>query len=275
MEKQQLYAGHFVPISPVTTVDELNTALDCFDCFIKYTEKCDASSNKDERFIDNMFRLCRDIPIELKHSNKIEIRTSKIHGKGVFARDLIRKGTIVTFYPAHAIWVDDKLHSNEEAFCHRVIRDKLGLFYGTSDYSYEYRCLTVVGDPEKIHNKNLCGHMLNDSVGNVFKDIKYVDIQNPLLFKKTTSKYYVDGAEKRNCVIKYHLTHPCVYVMTTRDIRKDEELLIVYGAPYWYDSNYDKNDAQDNEYSMLLTKIGDFEYVKWFLSIYPEYGDYM
>ena len=269
MEKQ---VSHSVSISPVTTMDDLNKAL---DDIIKYIDKWSVSLNKNEKFIKNMFILCRDFPIQLKHSNKIEIRTSHIHGKGVFARDFIGKDTVITFCPAHAICIDDDLRASDQTFCDRIIRDKLDLFYGSSYCSDGSKWVTVIGDPEKTDDKNLCGHMINDPIGNVFKDIEYMDIQDPILFKNTTSKYYIDGVKKRNCIINYHSIHPCVYIVTTRDIQKDEELLIVYGATYWHHFNYDENDLDYDEYANLLKKICDPEYVKWFLSICPEYKDYM
>lgn len=251
----------------ISTPNQLNQIVQVLDKI--YKNKYGTENTRD-KFISIIFDIGLYKPIPLKYST-IEVRSSKIHGNGVFATNDIPQGTIITFYPTHAIYLDDGLLSpkisNTNNFLNNVIEFKYAKTYGVSDYSYGYNFLNIIGDPARHDNKSLLGHMINDAVGNVFKDISYSDIQNQLLFKNTVSSYYIKSVNSMNCRLVYHQTCPIVYVLTTRDIIKDEELLSVYGPCYWFDENYNKNNQQDNEFQKIHNEIYDMNYLNFMMQI--------
>ena len=262
-----------ITIGPIVNVNDLDKKLDFLMGMRNIT--FNKQIPKKDKFVDDMIVLGVNYPPPLKYSKDIEIRDSKLHGKGVFAKTHIPKNTIITFYPAHAIGLnDDLIIANADLDFSKVIKKcKYDKLYGTSDYSYDYNFLNLIGNPKQIDNELLLGHMLNDAVGNIFSNISYENIQNTLLFKNTTSKYIIWGTKKRNCIIQYHMKYPLAYILTTRDIMKDEELLIMYGSTYWFDHTYEKNCEQDSEYEKLLKEICDEEYITWLISMLPEFRE--
>jgi ABC-type uncharacterized transport system substrate-binding protein len=218
-----------------------------------------------DHLLNILFKYSMQTPLPLKNNN-VEIRPSKIHGNGVFATQDIPKGCIATFYPAHAVHLDETVIFQEPEknrdFISKIRSHKYDKLYGMTDNTYGHNFLNIIGNPER-HDRLLLGHMINDAVGNVFKDISFADIQNKKNFKNVTSAYYMNSIKNMNCRLVYHFTYPIIYVLTTRHIKKDEELLTTYGPTYWFDENYDKNDQQDDEFKKMMTQICDETYLKW------------
>lgn len=198
--------------------------------------------------------------IQLKHNN-IEIRKSSIHGFGVFATKDIPKDKIITFYPGDSFYypINGKHNilllpdSDNNEFKDNILsyKESYGFFTNCSKFG-EYG---IIGNPKSISSKNFLGHMINDGIGNVFKDIMYNDLVKDIsLFKGLFKKYVSSISKCCNCVILSHSDFPIVYIKSTKDIPKDTELTIDYNLPYWFCLTYNKIDSDFNE---LMDQILD------------------
>jgi SET domain-containing protein len=207
------------------------------------------------------------IRILLKYSNKnpiqlikrVEIKESKIHGKGVFALTNIKEGTVMTFYPSHGIIIDDGVmidNLEDKSFIKNVTQNKYYRKYGVSDYSSLFgHNLNIIGNPTEIGNAMLLGHMINDSVGNVFKNNENdTDLKK---MRNVIASYYIKTVSNSNCRFAYNMKYPLISVVATRDIQEGEELLIAYGISYWYDEHFGTSNKHDFKYSKLLSRIID------------------
>jgi hypothetical protein len=152
----------------------------------------------------------------------VEVRNSKIHGKGVFAKRDIKENEILTFYPIDILklQVDDSTYiasfSNRFLSKHEVKNhDKYEIYqYGMPNGNI------IIGCPDFINNNNYIGHMIND-----------ISIHNKT---KKSIKQYKKNSKKCNCMY-YNCSDFDLYVpiVSTKDIRKDEELFTSYGVQYW------------------------------------------
>ena len=168
--------------------------------------------------LDKLMYNCLDNPIQLKHNN-IEIRKSCIHGNGVFATSDIPTGSIITFYPVHGFFISGNL-------C--II--KQSSFFTEYDWSvYQHEIdnnLSIIGDPTQIENKLLLGHMFNDAIGNTFTSLTEEGITNGI------NEYY-EQLYKNNCFVRINNQFGVVYIITSKDVKQDEELTISYQPTYW------------------------------------------
>lgn len=178
-------------------------------------------TNKDEHMemIDNMkidhILIATQLSLSdapLPPLDKVYIKKSNIEGLGVFAKEDLKKGEIVSLYPSDIV----RLHFGQ--FYHQAFNDVKEI---NENNRYAYKIndyCTIMGDPTLIDDMNLVGHIVND-----FCKTDGTKEQNNIYDKK--AHYY------RNCM--YYPYHIFVLIVTTKDIKKDEELLVMYGIDYW------------------------------------------
>ena len=153
--------------------------------------------------------------------SKVKLTTSKIHGKGVFATELIRRGEVVTIYPSHGAGyvsspgVCDLRFKNDE---HLKMAQKMGT--DTKKYEFVLGKLHMLGIPD-VHYPCYLGHLLNDGSDISSRDqyLKTCLVRNNTIF---------------NCYRKV------CYVQAVRDIPPGEELTVAYGDTYWKDQDETK-----------------------------------
>lgn len=174
--------------------------------------------------------------------NKVYIKESKIHGLGVFAKKYIKKGSLITYYPAHyAVAFVEGRKNGERSREISIIPSKTVkarklefkeeyLPYMTDINSY----YSICGDPRIHDNPGFLGHMMNDcAVGH-----STLDNYNP----KDEKVYMIVTMHKLNALIKYEPNPTCTVVVEAhRDIKKDEEVLTAYGYHYWTQVNSMRN----------------------------------
>jgi len=159
--------------------------------------------------------------LTLPHQYEISVRAST-HGKGLFADCDVPADTVITMYPAHYTVVtspDGK---------HTVTHPK-GL--PEADTTYHIRTspsLSFIGCPDLWTHPWFLGHIVNDSCNleGLKKTKKKRKEVNWLLHYNTTAR------ANRNT--RYVIHDDYVYLVTTRDVKKDEELLVGYGPDYWF-----------------------------------------
>jgi SET domain-containing protein len=157
--------------------------------------------------------------------SNIEIRKSNIHGNGVFATENIKKDSIITFYPAHLI--KDNEFQNEQG-AYRTFFTNNKVFEPNDDYKLNItQKYSIYGDKNKISNKRLLGHMINDS--NRFN----VTSNDIIEIKNEVSSYLLKSQTLNNCKL-YHIDkYEIPYIKAIKDIKKGDELLMAYDPIYW------------------------------------------
>lgn len=224
----------------------------------------ETDTESDENIRNNLFNysLLQLEPLGELNGISIEIRPSPIHGNGLFATRDISKNTLLTFYPAHAIHMRDMVYSLKQYdtnnFCDKIENESYNRTYG---YEYDDH-ITLIGNPAIVNNKFLLGHMINDAGLNVFAGINHLEVEKNL--KNIVVRYYLQGISKLNCEAKKDAHR--IKIITTRDIVSDEELLMLYGLPYWYGVEYDTNSDEIVEMVERLVKSDD-KFRKYWLTI--------
>ena len=172
-------------------------------------------------------------------------------GMGLFAKKNIKSGTIVSFYPVHAIGVDfgessvclassDARQGYFQGDSINSINDATGTDGGAWNGSYlQYiigsrplagRCvadvfggdaLFVDVDPNGIDRVGWKGHYVNDGAV-----VEACDEANIV-------QYYQQSRRLKNCVHVPFGPCPILAVVATRKVQKGEELFTTYGGSYW------------------------------------------
>lgn len=160
----------------------------------------------------------------------VEVRSSAMHGNGVFARCKIKAGTFLTMYPADAISIavdrtttywfhtnGDKFETSEAPLYYRysalVTFEKNG---GSKNID-----ISIAGNPD-IYSSDACGHLINDGAM----------LENDDFGPGEMATYMRLSYDKQNC--GFVPVYGCfLAVVATRDIKKDEELHTHYSPEFW------------------------------------------
>lgn len=154
--------------------------------------------------------------LTLPHHYPISVRPSK-HGRGVFADVDIPIRTVITFYPAH--YLCERVRGEEHTVSHPQGLPPMDSAYRVSLTDR----ISIVACPSIANNRWFYGGLLNDPC----------DIS--LLKKGKEGKWlqhYRVAEQKAN--VCWDGDGECLYVVTTRNIKAGEELLISYGSNYWF-----------------------------------------
>ena len=145
----------------------------------------------------------------------VRVAPSPVHGLGVFAAADIPKHTCFTAYPFDLLelWEDAATRRSERKsggpraapLSSQDFNGNKRLRKRLEDYGLELCGVTVYGDPA-TYSPGACGHMINDPRGT---------------------------ASGANCVESPIGSGALVGILSLRVVRKDEELLLNYGEPYW------------------------------------------
>lgn len=164
--------------------------------------------------------------------DNVEVKSSPVHGKGVFATKNIKEGDLITLYPGDIVAYipdangKDKNHLVLPFYSERMEKanseasnKKENIYDLYSSYKYNVNDhYTIIGCPEFTDNPSYCGHLINDRCD--FDKIT-PEIYSKLSLLKTNSKF-VNIARDSHVVI-----------VARRDIVKGEEIFISYGVGYW------------------------------------------
>ena len=169
---------------------------------------------------------------------KIVVRASQMHGSGIFATDEIPSNKYITLYPMHAVWKDISIWVTDQdvEFIENIEAHRRTYGFNVNKSSYGH--FTFIGNPSNTTNLNFVGHMLNDSVGNIYKHIDLKQLrEDKKLFKNILARYFIK-ANENNCAAEIHQKLPIIMIKTVRPIAKDEELTISYSPTYWFCHEY-------------------------------------
>ena len=180
-----------------------------------------------ELFKDYLYNSANN-SIELNSKDIIYINKSNIHGIGLFAKKDINKDELITIYPAHIIEI--------------VLQPKVFRLTSINEYRHPYKILNwkdyaikydnksyIIGNPKLKENTNFAGHLCNDGYKHNFISKN----------KKNKNKYNKKIIELNNASFR-ELRNPNfigIGIISNKNIKKDEEILVSYGFDYWLKRN--------------------------------------
>lgn len=193
--------------------------------------------NNTNYFIDRLqFNFLTNIlPFEL---NSITVKPSTIHGRGVFAIKDIKNKELITFYPGDVLEYTPNRDRNNNNHCvitysSKRFKNKYGNVakeekYRDNNYAFTISNLyTIIGDPFFDKDPNYMGHFINDGAKSTST-------------RQSNEIYLKISLLKANCCFQHIRGDIHVAIVSTRDIKKDEELFIHYGLQYWESFNKNK-----------------------------------
>ena len=150
----------------------------------------------------------------------VRLAESPGKGLGVFAERDFQKGDVVTFYPAHAVYVEDvDAGDGRTAWRAAPGYSSEHMRRMINDYCMDVPGGIVAADPDRVDQG--LGHMINDGARS----------SSPA----TERLYNRLSPAKENAAPHTLLcgTEFLVQIRATRDIKTGEELFFSYGLPYW------------------------------------------
>lgn len=172
----------------------------------------------------------------------VEIRESSIPGAGLglFATKNIKSGTIVSFYPAHSLGVDggDQLRFSclplDEAYFKEHPSTASSYLHCTDQPLFKRTSLlTQLSEDLKDVPLYLDVNPERDIVGAWVSQM----INDGATVESNTEKgvldYYQTSGAKRNCIHIPWGPSPVMATVTTKKVKKGEELFTTYGGTYW------------------------------------------
>lgn len=161
----------------------------------------------------------------------VEVQDSPISGRGLFAKKPIKAHTIVSFYPAHALGTDEPFvfAPQDTVYFHSHP-------FATSEYLH--------ATDQPIFQRSSCCASISD--------VLYLDVNpNRAVVEGWTSQFINDGATvesfdeagvldyyststaRKNCIHIPFGPSPILATLTTKKVKKGQELLTSYGGVYW------------------------------------------
>jgi SET domain-containing protein len=196
--------------------------------------KCDLNNKKYYIDYSKMENLSNNLPFEL---NKVELKKSNTHGIGVFAKQNILCGELITFYPGDIVEYNPNEDRHIPGHITCIIKSKRleeqsnnQSYYDlmSNDYAFDINTkYTIIGNPSFKDDPNYMGHFINDGAKS-----------NSTL--KSNDIYYKISKLKENCDF-YSLKDLHIAIIATKNINIGEELFIHYGIEYWQTHNKNKH----------------------------------
>jgi SET domain-containing protein len=155
----------------------------------------------------------------------VELKQSVIHGQGLFAKQNIKKGSVITIYPC------DTLVNEKTGLCMSGSKNQELYIKYSSNYKLCCGDYSIIGFPDK---KIFHGHFINDAcpcVDEILQELlKEVNYKS---FNKSNIKFMLKSLDRINCKVEYNKS--VAYIVASRDICPGEEILMSYGLAYWTD----------------------------------------
>lgn len=163
--------------------------------------------------------------------NKVELKPSTTHGRGVFAKQDIKQGEIITLYPADIIVQYPLGRSNNKSMATARVSNRMPESIHTEEkavkeylqqwqYKFEIdKNYSIVGHPDHTDNPTYLGHMINDRFSCDFNKITPAMYIQLSLAKANAQFQSIDGV--------------CIVAVATKDISSGEEVYVSYGPSFW------------------------------------------
>jgi hypothetical protein len=219
---------------------------------------------------------------QVKKLTKVAPSTLGDHaGLGLIATKNIKQGTIVGFYPAHALGYE--LVAPTEGNCDSQKTD-LSMFIACSNEDEIYFQANPHGNSPYLHATDQPIFQRHSLLSSLFDESKkdmtpplYLDVnpkrndelddvwrshyindgasllRSTAVTEEVIEEYYIDSTRAKNCCHIPFGPSPFLATITTKKIKKDEELFTSYGVVYWLGSVDDPGD--DSNVAVMTEKI--------------------
>lgn len=222
-------------------MDNINFSCVLMELFHHYLVRLDPKNIRAQtEYITEYYRSALMMIRVPYHLNKVELRPSPYHGRGVFPIRPINPGEVITMYPADLIYVtvcgtrtsDDHAAMTVGSETYRRQFGLPGTFLPEHlDYAFDIDDVyQIVGHPTFDADPDYLGHFINDGgcmtalAGVTTDDHQYVGDSVDVYLKTTLSK--------RNCRFVV-VNRWVVAVVATKPILPHEEVLTTYSVQYW------------------------------------------
>lgn len=220
------HRNRMLPPSPVKS-DLINTIKSCLKLQIGYVSKKNI-----EKIVDKVYEkliFYRDMFLRLIPINNVVVKPSLIHGQGIFATKQLKKGEIITFYFPYFL---EHVYTDTEKKQEGIILVPVISRRSFTDNNDELSAMRkgsikidfdffLVGDDKYIGDQRFLGHLANDPCDFSKGNIDFVKYEKEIIEKANAS------------VVSYSEDRKFIYLVATKTIKIDEEILVPYGANFW------------------------------------------
>ena len=174
-----------------------------------------------------------------KLRKNVEIKESSIPGAGLglFAKKAMKANTIVSFYPAHALGFDSE--GIDSSFVSEGEEDQDYFINNPSTKSAYLHCtdqpifersslLTTIPEPLYL-DVNPQRKIMDGWMSQLINDGATVDENS----EAGVLRYYQATKRAKNCIHIPFGPSPILATVTTKKVKKGEELFTTYGGTYW------------------------------------------
>jgi hypothetical protein len=163
---------------------------------------------------------------------KVQLQSNSVHGRGVFAIKQIKKGEIITCYPADILktMVIDKFDKEVLVTMYSTRISNISEMSEEKGWDFFAECFFPYAVGNKDENVQICGHpKFNDDsnyLGHFINDRFFCD------FLKITPEIYLKlSLARKNSEFLFLDRH--MVVIATQDIDVGSEIFLTYGSNYW------------------------------------------
>jgi len=188
----------------------------------------------------------------------VEVKESSIPGAGLglFAREKIKSGTIISFYPAHLLGIDlgdsiirrelakhgesgkidvdqeDEVGDCDDAACLHYVVGSRPLMNTNIIDDLGGETIFINVDPNQDDSPGFASHRINDGATVMAND------------EASVLSYYDATRKSKNCCHVPFGPSPLLATVATRKIKKGDELFTTYGCSYWLDTILDGGEEE-------------------------------
>ena len=170
-----------------------------------------------------------------------EVKESNIAGAGLglFARKAVKANTIVSFYPAHALGLDSEqsdcpFYSDDPYFDRN--RSSSSSYLHCTDQPLFNRKSVLSIDDETASQPPPLFLDVNPNLPLIDGWLSQMINDGAMVHRKTEQgvlDYYQLSKNRRNCIHIPFGPSPIIATVTTKKVKKGDELLTTYGGIYW------------------------------------------
>jgi hypothetical protein len=255
-EKEKVLYGHGNGI--------IVESIACLDALIQrvqsYIEEHydDVEEEEDTRINDILFVGYLD-PFTPRYSQSLCVKTSRVHERGLFAKQDIPSNALVTFFPAHRVLSNLHVYTVNVDMDDQTRYSNLIQHYSI-EIGNEEEDKRLIGDPKLDKEPCLWGHFVNDAACNVFHGVSVEDLKEWSAFYTRYNIHILCGLANENCCFKRDKLGLVMAVVTLREIKKGQELRASYPISHWlrveygnfYASKYPYLDEHEERLNLIL-----------------------
>ena len=168
-------------------------------------------------------------------TKSIEVKESSIAGAGMglFAKKPMKANTIVSFYPAHALGIDSEspfvtLDPGDETYFTNNPSSRSSYLHCTDQPIFDRT--SILGNQDPLYlDVNPQRDIVPGWVSQFINDGATVESNS----ESGVLEYYQASKRAKNCIHIPFGPSPIMATVTTKKVKKGEELLTSYGGTYW------------------------------------------